>query len=541
MNESPRSTDPARPKPGPGTVAHRDTWHGAATRPGRPSLAVALSFLWPGLGQLYLGQPRKAAAYALPWALVLVVVLIGLAVNGPALLVWLLVPSVTLLVITLTALHGVWSVVSIVDASGRSRPDRGRSTPAFMLALVLAVAVATLHLVAGLTMHSISQAGAQIFGVDQPAGDTGLDDALRGGDTPVVAGGQIPCPSDRSGADVTYGDTPSMAPGATPEPGPTDEPAASTGTEDPDLAPPLLPCHSPSPGTSTDGNQVVTDHIGVIPDHGPINVLFIGVDSGGNRTHALTDTLFVASYDRDKQKLTMISIPRDTARTPLYIGGTFRPKFNEFLGYAGRHPELFPEGGIKALMHEVGYILGTNIHFYAATDLEGFPVLVDLVGGVTVTNLTRFWLDSGEVLDPGPIHLDGVRALMYSRARHGPNNNDWERARRQQQVVKAIAQKMASPEMLPRLPGLIDHMADFARTNAEPAQLPALLPILIGAANAEAEHIVLQPSEYARRLPTSETGGLYMTQLRMSVVADLSRRLFGEYSRYWEASGSDAP
>lgn len=540
MNEPRSSTDPGRPSPGPGAVAAGDTRQGAAIRPGSSSLAVTLSFLWPGLGQLYLGQPRKAAAYALPWALVLVLVIIGLAVSGPALLVWLLVPSVALPVIALTAIHGVWSVVSIVDASGRSRPRTRRFTPAFMLALVLAIAVAALHLAAGWTMYSISQAGAQIFGVEQPAGDTGLDDALRGGEVPVGAGGQVPCPSDRSG-DVTYGDTPSMAPGTTPEPGPTDDPAASTGTGDSDLAPPLLPCRSPSPGTSTDGNQVITDHIGFIPDHGPINVLFIGIDSGGGRTHALTDSLFVASYDRETQKLTMISIPRDTGRTPLYIGGTFRPKFNEFLGYAGRHPELFPEGGVKALMHEVGYILGTNIHFYAATDLEGFPPLVDLVGGVTVTNMTRFWLDSGEVLDPGPIHLDGVRALMYSRARHGPNNNDWERARRQQQVVKAIALKMASPEMLPRLPGLIDHMANFARTNAQPAQLPALLPIFLGAANAEAEHIVLQPSEYARRLPASETGGLYMTQLRMAVVADLSRRLFGEYSRYWEASGSGAP
>ena len=491
---------------------------------------MLLSFLWPGLGQLYLGQRRRAAAYALPWAVVLVILLIGLAVNGPAMFVWLLVPSITLLVIALLALHGVWAVLSIVDASGRSPQAGRRFTPAFALALALGLAVTTLHVGAGWTLQSVSQAGAEIFGVDRPVGDTDLDRAL-GGDTPVVVGGEIPCPS--GGADWgSFGDEPSLAPGATVEPGPTDEPVDPLATEDPNEAPPALPCGSPSPGTSTGGGEVITGHIGNIPEHGLINVLFIGVDSGPGRTHALTDTLFVASYDQDTHKLTMISIPRDTGRTPLYIGGTFRSKFNEFLGYAGRHPELFPEGGVQALMHEVGYILGIDINFYAATNLEGFPVLVDLVGGVTVTNQTRFWLDSGAWLDPGPIHLDGTAALVYSRSRHGPGNNDWERARRQQQVVRALAQRMASPDMIPRLPGLLDLMAELARTNVKPSQLPALLPILMGSSNAEAEHIVLQPSEFARRLPPSETGGLYMTQLRMSKVAELSRRLFGEYSRY---------
>ncbi len=127
--------------------------------------------------------------------------------------------------------------------------------------------------------------------------------------------------------------------------------------------------------------------------------------------------------------------------------------------------------------------------------------------------------------------MDGTKAVLYSRSRHGPGNNDWERARRQQQVVRAIAQKMASPAVIPRLPGVIDRMAELARTNAKASQLPALLPILIGAATADAEHIVLQPSEYARRLDPSTTGGLYMTQLRMGVVAEMSRRVFGPYSR----------
>ena len=504
MNESLQTADRARPTAGSRDIGR---WAGQPhdARPGNSSLAVGLSFLWPGLGQLYLGQRRRAAAYALPWALLLIMAVIGLAVNGPAMLVWLLVPSVTLLVIALLALHGVWSVLSIVDASGRSRPAARRSSPAFALALVLGLAVATLHLGAGWTLQSVSRPERRSSASTSPrATPTWI--ARSGATPPSRSAARIPCPSGGSGRG-TFGDEPSLAPSATIEPGPPDEPVDPLATDDPNEAPPALPCGSPSPGTSPGGGEVITGHIGAIPAHGPINVLFVGIDSGLNRMHALTDTLFVASFDQDTHKLTMISIPRDTGRAPLYIGGTFRSKFNEFLGYAGRHPELFPEGGVKALMNEVGYILGIDIHFYAATNLEGFPVLVDLMG-VTVTNQNQFWLDSGEWR---------TRTRVLLRRRQGARVQPLPTSSRQQRLGARCASSGQDDRPPAPRTGAGDDPAParadrphhrLARTNAKPvAPLPALLPILIGASNVDPGRHRIQPYPCTRdRLPTSENG-----------------------------------
>jgi LCP family protein required for cell wall assembly len=263
----------------------------------------------------------------------------------------------------------------------------------------------------------------------------------------------------------------------------------------------------------------------------------VGVDSGWDRDHALTDTLMVASFDQSHDQVTMISIPRDTGRFPLYTGGYYKNRINTFLNYAGRNPAQYPEGPIKALMREIGYIVGIRIDYYASTNLDGFPGVVDLVGGVDVVNPKRFLLRgsgaTGTYLDPGPYHLDGDFALQYVRARHGLNNSDWQRARRQQQVIAAIAERALATGVAARLPEIIAAMANLARTDANPADMQTLLPILTRATTASAEHIVLQPSTYARRIPPGEVNGRYMTELNIAAVREMSIRVFGKYSRYY--------
>ena len=67
----------------------------------------------------------------------------------------------------------------------------------------------------------------------------------------------------------------------------------------------------------------------------------------------------VASYDPTNDRVTMISVPRDTGRFPLYTGGYYKNRINTFLNYAGSHPSQFPEGPVKALMREISYIVAS--------------------------------------------------------------------------------------------------------------------------------------------------------------------------------------
>ena len=62
-----------------------------------------------------------------------------------------------------------------------------------------------------------------------------------------------------------------------------------------------------------------------------INILLTGVDSAEDRTHALTDTLLVASIDPTTADVALVSIPRDISDFPLYDGRTFTGKINSLM------------------------------------------------------------------------------------------------------------------------------------------------------------------------------------------------------------------
>jgi polyisoprenyl-teichoic acid--peptidoglycan teichoic acid transferase len=420
-------------------------------RPRSSAAAQLLSFVWPGLGQLYLGQAGRALLYLLP-PLLLIGGVVFLALQSPqAFAVRLLVPAVMLGALMFIAGHALWRVLSIVDAwsSARTRPiSRDSSLP---LMVVLSLVVVLAHGFAGYYLQSVASAAAPIF----DGGDGDLDDVI----------GKVPG--------------------------------------------------------------------GALPAEGPINVLFVGVDSASNRTHALTDTIMLASFDRERRQVVQISIPRDTGRLPMYDGTTFGPRINSLLSRAGRNPERYPDGPIGTLTREVGYLLGVDVHYYAVVNMDGFKQLIDAVGGVKV-EVTKPIADPVRklYLEPGTVHLDGKTALDYVRSRYGPRNNDYERARRQQQVIRALGHRALDPFVLARLPEIMGIGAQLARTNIPLDQLDDLLALMEQANRADTRQIVLSPSRYAQRIPPAEVNGRFMTELKMDAVAELSVELFGSYSRY---------
>ena len=134
-----------------------------------------------------------------------------------------------------------------------------------------------------------------------------------------------------------------------------------------------------------------------------INVLLTGVDSAETRSHALTDTLMVASIDPVTHDVALISFPRDVSNFPLVDGGTYKGKINSYMTYVNNHPKEFKDKPLVELVRELSFLVGAPIHYYAAVDLAGFRKLVDAAGGVTVNvetalNDARYdWLDGRPV------------------------------------------------------------------------------------------------------------------------------------------------
>lgn len=445
-----------------------------ARSPRSPSVAAALSFVWPGLGQWYAGRTRSAAMYALPVALVTGVVLTQLADGVADFAARLVDPSVALTVVILVGALGAWRLLSMLDALAITGGRPALRTRAGAVLLGLSVVTIGTHVLAGYYAWAFYDAGSRIF----------------------------------------------------------------VGEPDPDAS-------GPPPGTSGDPVYEATPLTTPATPEDRVTILLTGIDSAPGRSHALTDTLLVVSVDPLTGESVMVSFPRDIAEFPLWDGRTFAGKINSLMSTAARNPGAYPDGPLPTLIRELGYLLGTPIHYYAAIDLAGFERLIDAVGGVTVKVERRIadpsynWLDGsprGFYLEVGTHTLDGRTALAFVRSRRGAGDNDFGRAARQQEVLAALRTKLVDPAMLPRLPELLDLAADTVRTNFPPDRIDEMLGIAAGVSDEGIRRVVLQPPDYSLHPPTDSTGGIYILRLKLDALAALSIELFGEESRYWSGA-----
>lgn len=96
-------------------------------------------------------------------------------------------------------------------------------------------------------------------------------------------------------------------------------------------------------------------------------------------------------------------------------------------------------------------ITGVPIQYYFMIDFPGFETLIDKLGGVDV----QVPYDIYDTTYPGPNnsyqtfaisqgmqHMDGATALKYARSRH--TTSDFARSLRQQQIIKAVMEKVFS-------------------------------------------------------------------------------------------------
>ena len=177
----------------------------------------------------------------------------------------------------------------------------------------------------------------------------------------------------------------------------------------------------------------------------PVTVLLLGVDRRpGEAATPRSDAILVVRIDPERRRVAVLSLPRDLWAP---IPGHGRNRLNA--AYLWGERDGPPGGGMALARAAVSGLLDVPIDYVAATDFRGFAALVDTVGGVTV-NVERALVDERfPTLDrrtttvrfsPGPQAMDGATALTYARVRHP--DSDFERGRRQQAVLIALAQAL---------------------------------------------------------------------------------------------------
>ncbi|EMF0618185.1 LCP family protein, partial [Enterococcus hirae] len=179
----------------------------------------------------------------------------------------------------------------------------------------------------------------------------------------------------------------------------------------------------------------------------PFSVLLLGIDSGdfGRADKGRSDTIVVMTVNPQKKTTTLMSIPRDTYTE--IIGKGENDKLNHAYAY----------GGASMTIASVQNLLDIPINYYAEINLKGLQELVDIVGGVDVNNTFTFDY-KGTRFPIGRQHLDGKKALEYSRMRYDDPKGDYGRQKRQQQVIIGILDKLKSIRTLTNYKNILSVM-----------------------------------------------------------------------------------
>lgn len=191
-----------------------------------------------------------------------------------------------------------------------------------------------------------------------------------------------------------------------------------------------------------------------------VSILIIGVDDSESRGYSETsrsDTLILATFNKADGDIKLLSIPRDS-----YV---YVPEVDYFTKINHAHAY----GGAKATIETVEQFLNVPIDYYVRLDFDAFIEVVDTLGGIYYdVPFEIYEQDSRDKQDaihllPGYQELDGEQALALARTRK--YDNDIERGKRQQEIIKSVIKKAASPSTIFKLDDLLEAVGNNMTTN----------------------------------------------------------------------------
>ncbi len=172
------------------------------------------------------------------------------------------------------------------------------------------------------------------------------------------------------------------------------------------------------------------------PDANRLNILILGMrgsdDPEALQGGLLTDTILLFSFDKTTKKSSLVSIPRD-----LFVKFTKdkTDKINAVYEYGYARKE-----GVEFSRKIYSIVTGVHIDKIVVFDFSAFRKIIDKLGGIDVV-LDKPFIEKSQWgsefnLPVGVNHLDGETALYYARSRY--STSDFDRSRRQQQIIEAI-------------------------------------------------------------------------------------------------------
>lgn len=220
----------------------------------------------------------------------------------------------------------------------------------------------------------------------------------------------------------------------------------------------------------------------------PFTILLMGVDSEAEDISGAAfngDALMVITFNPKTLSTTILSIPRDSYVPIACFSNQKRNKITHAAWY-----------GESCMINTIQNLLEVPIDYYVKVNFKGVVKLVDTLGGIDLKipyafceqNSNRQWGENTIYVEAGLQTLNGEQALAYARNRH-PNpsycsskwtnyvSNDFIRGQHQQEVLKAILNKLKSVSDLNTVYNLLDTISNNLETNMSKTEILSLYNI----------------------------------------------------------------
>lgn len=198
-------------------------------------------------------------------------------------------------------------------------------------------------------------------------------------------------------------------------------------------------------------------------------VYLSGSDTFGDiSTLARSDVNILAAVNVPEKRLALVATPRDFYVSFAQTGGAM-----DKLTHAGIY-------GVEASVDALEGLYGVEISYYLRMNFTGFVEVIDALGGVSVYSDREFTVENIRTYKKGYNQLTGIEALAFARERMSFPEGDYQRAKNQMEVIRAVVDKAASPALLGSFPSLLEAVEGNFETNLPWEQVLSLAGALAG-------------------------------------------------------------
>ncbi|WP_422108460.1 LCP family protein, partial [Amycolatopsis lurida] len=253
-----------------------------------------------------------------------------------------------------------------------------------------------------------------------------------------------------------------------------------------------------------------------------------GVGDADGTPGARSDTVMIAHVPADRQRVVMVSFPRDLeiSRPECKRWDPATSSYSEETSPAQKIAKLntaYAVGGPQCVTKVIQQITGMKMNHFVGIDFNGFKSMVDAVQGVTVYNEKPVDDTTLGMIIPqaGEVRISGDQALNYVRARHvkGDPTSDYGRIKRQQAFLGALLKTVMSKEVIldtGKLSGFIDAFAKATfGENLGIKQMMTLAKSMRGMGSDKVKFLTVPTTEEANK-----RGNEVLVQSRAKAVFD---------------------